>query len=238
MRVNVVTIFPDVVRAILGMGMLGVAERRGRVTYRVVDPRDFTHDAHRTVDDAPFGGGAGMVMMAPPLVAAVESIAPAPGSPVILMSPAGRRFDQAEADRLAREPELTFICGRYKGVDERVRELVVTEEISIGDYVVSGGELAAAVVIDAVVRRVEGVLGDAESGETDSFAEGRQGLLDCAWYTRPAEFRGLRVPDVLLSGNHAEIERWRRESSLERTRRHRPDLLEERDAAPGRRKPK
>ncbi|HEU4929017.1 MAG TPA: tRNA (guanosine(37)-N1)-methyltransferase TrmD, partial [Candidatus Krumholzibacteria bacterium] len=192
-----------------------------------VSPREFTSDAHRTVDDAPFGGGAGMVMMAPPIVDAVESLDRAPGSPVILMSPAGKRFTQSDADRLAKESELTFICGRYKGVDERVRELIVTEEISLGDFVLSGGEVAAAAVIEAVVRLVDEVLGDDESAHTDSFAAGREGLLDCAWYTRPAEYRGLKVPDVLMSGHHAEIEKWRRANSLERTRRFRPDLLEE-----------
>jgi tRNA (guanine37-N1)-methyltransferase len=168
-----------------------------------------------------------MIMMAPPLVDAVESFGRAPGSPVILMSPAGRRFDQAAAQRLAGEGELTFICGRYKGVDERVRELVVTEEISLGDFVLSGGEIAAAAVIEAVVRLKADVLGNEESAHTDSFAPGREGLLDAAWYTRPAEYRGLRVPDVLLSGHHAEIEKWRRKSSLERTRRYRPDLLDQ-----------
>jgi len=145
---------------------------------------------------------------------------------VVLMSPAGKRFEQKDAERLSREKELTFICGRYKGVDQRVRELVVTEEISLGDFVLSGGELAAAAVIEAAVRLVDDVLGDDESANTDSFAAGREGLLDCAWYTRPAEFRGLKVPDVLMSGHHAEIEKWRRQSSLERTRRLRPDLLE------------
>jgi tRNA (guanine37-N1)-methyltransferase len=206
--------------------MLGIAKKKGLVAFRTVSPREFTSDAHRTVDDSPFGGGAGMVMMAPPIVDAVESLNRAPGSPVVLMSPAGKRFEQKDAERLSREKELTFICGRYKGVDQRVRELVVTEEISLGDFVLSGGELAAAAVIEAAVRLVDDVLGDDESANTDSFAAGREGLLDCAWYTRPAEFRGLKVPDVLMSGHHAEIEKWRRQSSLERTRRLRPDLLE------------
>jgi len=227
MRINVVTIFPETMEAFFATGMLAVAKKKGRVAFRSLSPREFTSDAHRTVDDAPFGGGAGMVMMAPPIVDAVESLNRAPGSPVILMSPAGKRFTQSDADRLARESELTFVCGRYKGVDERVRELVVTEEISLGDFVLSGGEVAAAAVIEAVVRLKEDVLGDDESAHTDSFAAGREGLLDCAWYTRPAEYRGLKVPDVLMSGHHAEIEKWRRASSLERTRRLRPDLLED-----------
>lgn len=226
MRINVVTIFPEMMDAVLATGMLAVARKKGLAEFVSRSPREFTADVHRTVDDSPFGGGAGMVMMAPPLVEAVESLAPRPGSPVILMSPAGRRFTQETAQRLAREEELTFVCGRYKGIDERVRELVVTEEISIGDFVLSGGEIAAAAVIEAVVRLRADVLGDEESANTDSFAAGRGGLLDCAWYTRPAEYRGLRVPDVLMSGHHAEIEKWRRQSSLERTRRLRPDLVD------------
>jgi tRNA (guanine37-N1)-methyltransferase len=226
-RINVVTIFPEAMDAMLATGILGQATKKGLVEFRTRSPREFTADVHRTVDDSPFGGGAGMVMMAPPIVEAVESLDRAPGSPVVLMCPGGRRFDQAAAQRLSGEAELTFICGRYKGVDERVRELVVTEEISLGDFVLSGGEFAAAAVIEAVVRLRAEVLGNEESAHTDSFAPGREGLLDAAWYTRPAEYRGLRVPDVLMSGHHAEIEKWRRQSSLERTRRCRPDLLDE-----------
>jgi tRNA (guanine37-N1)-methyltransferase len=225
-RINVVTIFPETMDAFFAIGMAGVAAKKGIVEFRTVSPREFTADAHRTVDDTPFGGGPGMVMMAPPLVEAVESLGVRPGSPVILMSPAGARFDQQAAHRLARAEELTFVCGRYKGVDERVRELVVTEEISIGDFVLSGGEVAAAAVIEAVVRLKADVLGNGESAATDSFAAGRERLLDCAWYTRPAEYRGFKVPDVLLSGHHAEIEKWRRRSSLDRTRRYRPDLID------------
>jgi tRNA (guanine37-N1)-methyltransferase len=225
MKVNIVTIFPDAMDVILSMGMLGVAKKRGLVSFRLVNPRDFSKDAHRTVDDLPYGGGAGMVMMAPPIVEAVESLSLPPRSRVILMSPAGKRFDQSLAHKLAVTPELTFVCGRYKGVDERVRELVVTEEISIGDFVLSGGELASAVCIEAVVRLLDRVLGNEESRDTDSFEAKREHLLDCAYFTRPAEYRGLKVPDVLLSGNHAEIEKWRKQSSLERTRSLRPDLL-------------
>jgi tRNA (guanine37-N1)-methyltransferase len=212
---------------VFATGMLSVAAKKGLVEFRTRSPRDFTSDSHRTVDDSPFGGGAGMIMMAPPIVDAVESFNVEPGSPVILMTPSGKQFDQAAAQRLAREEELTFICGRYKGVDERVKELVVTEEISLGDFVLSGGEFAAAAVIEAVVRLRAEVLGNEESANSDSFATGREGLLDAAWYTRPAEYRGLKVPDVLMSGHHAEIEKWRRQSSLERTRRHRPDLLDQ-----------
>ena len=226
-RINVVTIFPETMDAMLATGMLAVAAKKGIVEFRTKSPREFTSDAHRSVDDSPFGGGAGMIMMAPPIVEAVESFGIADGSPVILMSPSGRTFDQAAAQRLSQEKELTFICGRYKGVDERVRELVVTEEVSLGDFVLSGGEVAAAAVIEAVVRLVDEVLGDDESAYTDSFAAGREGMLDCAWYTRPAEYRGLKVPDVLMSGHHAEIEKWRRANSRERTKRYRPDLLDE-----------
>ncbi len=227
MRINVVSIFPEMMDVIFSTGMLAVAKKKGLVEYRAISPREFTADLHRTVDDSPFGGGAGMIMMAPPIVQAVEKLSPAPGSPVILMSPSGARFDQRAAHRLAGQSELTFVCGRYKGIDERVRELVVTEELSIGDFVLSGGEIAAAAVIEATVRLLDDVLGNDESATTDSFEPGREGGLDCAWYTRPAEFRGLGVPAVLMSGHHAEIEEWRRRSARERTRRYRPDLIDD-----------
>ena len=207
------------------MGMLAIAEKKGLVAYRCVSPREFTSDVHRTVDDEPYGGGAGMVMMAPPLVEAVESLDRAAGSPVVLLSPQGRRFDQSMARRFAGEQELTFVCGRYKGVDERVREILSPEVVSTGDYILSGGELAAAVCIEATVRLLDDVLGNKDSGDTDSFEVGREGMLDCAYFTRPVEYRGLRVPDVLLSGHHKEIENWRKQSSLERTRNYRPDLF-------------
>ncbi len=227
MKINVVTIFPDVMESILSMGMLAVAEKKGLVSYRCVSPREFTADLHRTVDDEPYGGGAGMVMMAPPLVKAIESLDRLPGSPVILMSPDGEPLRHKMAERFAAEEELTFLCGRYKGVDERVRELVVTDTVSVGDFVLSGGELAAAVCIEASVRLLDDVLGNKDSADTDSFAAGRDGLLDCEWYTRPVEFRGLEVPAVLLSGHHKEIDDWRKRSSLERTRKYRPDLLKD-----------
>ena len=225
MKINVITIFPEVMETVLSMGMLGVAAGKKLVEYRVLSPREFTKDMHRTVDDEPYGGGAGMVMMAPPLVQAVESLKLPPGSPVILTSPTGRWFDRDMAHRFSSYEEITFICGRYKGVDERVRELVVTEEVSVGDFILSGGELAAAVIIEAAVRLVNNVLGNEDSKDTDSFEIKRGRLLDCAHYTRPAEARGLKVPDVLLSGHHKEIEKWRQRSSLERTRKFRPDLL-------------
>ena len=225
MKINVVTIFPEVMESILSMGMLAIAAKKGLASYHCMSPREFTSDVHRTVDDEPYGGGAGMVMMAPPIVDAVDSLEREPGSPVILLSPAGERFDQEMAHRFAGEKELTFVCGRYKGVDERIRDLVVTDVVSTGDYILSGGELAAAVCIEASVRLLENVLGNEDSKDTDSFEAGREGLLDCAWYTRPVEYRGLRVPDVLLSGHHKEIEKWRKDSSTERTKQFRPDLL-------------
>jgi tRNA (guanine37-N1)-methyltransferase len=225
MKINVITIFPEIVENILSMGMLGIAAKKSLATFNVVSLREFTKDRHRTVDDEPYGGGGGMILMAPPIVEAVEALGRTEGSPVILLSPAGRRFDQRLAHELSSKDEITFICGRYKGVDERIRELVVTEEISIGDFILSGGELAAAVCIESIVRLKEDVLGNKDTRESDSFEEERDFLLDCAYYTRPAEYRGLRVPEVLISGNHKEIERWRRASSLERTKQWRPDLL-------------
>ncbi len=226
MRINIITIFPKTVESILQMGIFNIARKKGKADYRVVDLRDFSDDLHRTVDDAPYGGGPGMILMAEPLYNAVRSLKTAEKSPVILMSPAGRVFNQQKALKLVSEKEITFICGRYKGVDERLSDIAVTEQISLGDFVLSGGELAAAACIEAVVRLQENVLGNMESAQTDSFAAGRDNLLDCAYYTRPEEFMGLRVPDVLLSGHHAEIAKWRMESSIERTKKFRPDLLE------------
>jgi tRNA (guanine37-N1)-methyltransferase len=225
MKINVITIFPDVMKNILSMGMLGIAEKKSLVEYNVINLRDSTTDKHRTVDDQPYGGGGGMILMAPPIVDAVERLGLPEGSPVILLSPAGRRYDQKLAHELSSKDEVTFICGRYKGVDERVRELVVTEEISIGDFILSGGELAAAVCIESMVRLKDDVLGNRDTRESDSFEAERDNLLDCAYYTRPVEYRGRRVPEVLISGNHKEIDKWRKTSSLERTEQLRPDLL-------------
>lgn len=224
MRIDVLTIFPEIFEGPLRASLLGKAAEQGIVDVRVHDIRDFAEGPHRQVDDASFGGGPGMVMKPEPVFAAAESLGPG-SRRTILLSPAGRRLDRALVVELAAEPWLVLVCGRYEGVDERVVEGLPAEEVSIGDYVLSGGEIPALVVIEAVTRLLPGVVGREESVQRDSF-EG--GLLDHPHYTRPREFRGMAVPDVLLSGNHAEIERWRRESALEKTRRNRPDLLEER----------
>jgi tRNA (guanine37-N1)-methyltransferase len=222
-RIDVVTIFPGIFESPLRESLLGRAIGAGLLDVRVHDLRDSTSDKHRQVDDESYGGGPGMVLKPEPVFAAVESLGPGERR-TLLLSPAGRRLDQALARELAGEPWLVLICGRYEGVDERVVEGLQAEEVSIGDYVVAGGELPALVVLEAVTRLVPGVIGREESHEQDSF--GDDGVLDHPHYTRPAEFRGMRVPDTLLSGNHAEIERWRREAALEKTRRNRPDLLE------------
>ncbi|MCB9513782.1 MAG: tRNA (guanosine(37)-N1)-methyltransferase TrmD [Candidatus Krumholzibacteriia bacterium] len=230
MVISVVTMFPDFLRSALRVGILERAIERGVVDYRFASPRDFAVDRHGTIDDYAYGGGAGMILMAPPMVDAVESLlvqSEYPGHPVILLSPRGRPFDQATAKRLSGESEITLVCGRYKGVDERVRELVVSEEISLGDFILTGGEPAALCIIDAVVRLLPDVMSDLESAETDSFGADKSGLLDWPHYTRPESYRGLEVPPVLKGGNHALIEAWRREESLRLTRKHRPDLLED-----------
>jgi len=222
-RIDVVTIFPGIFESPLRESLLGRAIEAGLLDVRVHDLRDSTSDKHRQVDDESYGGGPGMVLKPEPVFSAVESLG-AGERRTLLLSPAGRRLDQAFARELAAEPWLVLICGRYEGVDERVVEGLPAEEVSIGDYVVAGGEIPTLVVLEAVTRLVPGVIGREESHEQDSF--GDQGVLDHPHYTRPAEFRGMRVPQTLLSGNHAEIERWRREAALEKTRRNRPDLLE------------
>lgn len=224
MQINVVTIFPEYFRTPLELSITGRARRRGLVDWRVVDLRDHTHDRHRTVDDEPYGGGAGMVMKPEPFYEAVEALEPE--GPVVLLTPRGARFDHPTAVRYAVQPELTLLCGHYKGVDERVARGLADEELSLGDFVLSGGEPAALVVIDAVVRLLPGALGDHASAATDSFYEG--GLLAPPVYTRPAEYRGMSVPDVLRSGDHARVEAWRRREAERLTRARRPDLLEER----------
>jgi tRNA (guanine37-N1)-methyltransferase len=222
-RIDVITIFPGIFDSPLRESLLGRAIEAGLLDVRVHDLRDSTTDKHRQVDDESYGGGPGMVLKPEPVFAAVESLG-AGERRTLLLSPAGRRLDQDLARELAAEPWLVLICGRYEGVDERVAEGLPAEEVSIGDYVVAGGEVPALVVLEAVTRLVPGVIGRGESHEQDSF--GDAGMLDHPHYTRPAEFRGMRVPETLLSGNHAEIERWRREAALEKTRRNRPDLLE------------
>ncbi|TAM78828.1 MAG: tRNA (guanosine(37)-N1)-methyltransferase TrmD [Acidobacteria bacterium] len=231
MEFDVVTIFPDFFGSILAHGVLKRATAGGQLAVRLHDLRDFTEDRHRTVDDRPFGGGPGMVLKPEPIFRAVESIKseqPGKDLPVVLLSPQGRLLQQSVVEDLSRHSRITLVCGRYEGMDERVAEGLVTDELSIGDYVLSGGEIAAAVVMECVARLIPGVLGNEESVVQDSFGNqsvsGRR-VLDWPHYTRPGEFRGMRVPEVLLSGNHEEIRRWRRRKALEKTWRKRPELL-------------
>lgn len=223
MRIDVVTIFPEMVQAIAGHGVTGRALTRGLVSLRCLDPREQTRDKHRTVDDRPYGGGPGMVMKVEPLRDAIRvAKADGPQRPVVYLSPQGRVFDQDEAARLAAGPGMILVAGRYEGVDERLIESEVDLELSIGDFVLSGGELAALCVIDACARLVPGVLGDAESAVADSFVAG---LLDHPHYTRPEDESGSKVPEVLLSGDHAQVARWRLKQALGRTWLRRPDLI-------------
>lgn len=224
MKFDIVTIFPEMVKGPLAEGIVGRAIGRGVLDVRVHDLRDFTTDRHRVVDDVPFGGGPGMVLKPEPLFRAVERIRTERGAPgaVVLTSPDGPKLTQAVAVRLRDLGHVAILCGRYEGVDDRVRTHLATEEVSIGDYVLSGGELPALVIVDAVARLVPGVVGDEQSVAGDTFAKG---LLDFPQYTRPAEFQGHPVPAVLLSGHHQEIQRWRRRKALERTLERRPDLL-------------
>jgi tRNA (guanine37-N1)-methyltransferase len=226
LRIDVITIFPELFEGFLEVSILGNAQREGQIAVAVHDLREWATDRHRTVDDIPYGGGPGMVMKPEPLVEAIEAVA-GQGSAgrkgfVILLSPQGARLDQEKVAELARKEHLVLVCGRYEGVDQRVIDLAVDEEISIGDFVLSGGEVPAMAVIEAVTRLVPGVLGNPRSVETESFQDGR---LEGPQYTRPAEYRGHAVPEVLRSGDHGEIERWRREKALECTKRRRPDLL-------------
>ncbi|MFJ6942748.1 MAG: tRNA (guanosine(37)-N1)-methyltransferase TrmD [Limosilactobacillus mucosae] len=229
MRIDVLSLFPDMFKPTLGQSIVGRAQDDGFLDIHVTDFRHFTTDKHNHVDDAPFGGGAGMLLQAQPIfdaMAAIDEEAQKENCPkgrVILMDPAGRRFDQDYAQELAQEEHLTFICGHYEGYDERIRQLV-TDEASLGDYVLTGGELAAMVMIDATVRFVPGVLGNMSSSMGDSFSNG---LLEYPQYTRPAEFRGMKVPEMLTSGNHEKIRQWRMYQSLKRTWERRPDLIEQ-----------
>ena len=216
-RVNIVTIFPEFFAAPLAASIPGRAARAGLVEYRVTDLRDYTHDRHRTVDDEPYGGGAGMVMKPEPFFEAIDDMSPA--GPIVLLSARGRRFGHDDAVRLSLEREVTLLCGHYKDVDQRVADHLATEELSIGDFVVSGGEIGALTITDALVRLLPGVLGDHESASSDSFYEGD--AISAPSYTRPAEYRGLVVPEVLRSGDHRRIEEWRHAESERLTRRRR-----------------
>ena len=237
MQFDVFTILPEVFPTYLDTSILKKARERGLIEVRVHNIRDYTHDKHHTTDDTPYGGGGGMVMKPEPIFEAVESIlgltSPHPaaetvadthqGTPVILLTPQGRVFTQRVAEELSQHPRLALLCGRYEGIDERVREHLVTDEISVGDYVLTGGEIPALILIDAVARLIPGVLGDPTGAADDSHA---MGLLEYPHYTKPAEFRGWKVPDILLSGDHGKIEKWRREQALLRTYKRRPDMLE------------
>jgi len=224
MQIDILTLFPEICRAPLSESMMKRAQENKIVDLRIHNLREWTTDKHHIVDDAPFGGGQGMVMKPEPIFAAVEELRGASGdkSKIILMSPAGRRFNQQIAGELSRESHLIIVCGHYEGVDHRVIEHLIDLEVSIGDYVLTNGAIAAVVLVDAVVRLMPGVLGHEQSAADDSFS---RGLLEAPQYTRPAEFRGWKVPDVLLSGNHAEIAAWRKTQALQRTRENRPDLL-------------
>ncbi len=235
MRFDIFTLLPDTFAPYLQASILQKASERGLVEFRVHNIRDYTHDRHHTTDDTPYGGGGGMVMKPEPVFEAVESVVEnthkfsmdsAPGCPVILMTPQGRVFNQKMALELSAHPRIALLCGRYEGVDERIREHLVTDEISIGDFVLTGGELPALIVIDAITRLLPGVLGDPDGAMDDSHASG---LLEYPHYTRPPEFRGWGIPEILMSGDHGKIDKWRREQSLLRTLRKRPDLL---DSAP------
>ena len=223
MKIEVLTLFPGMFSAVMSESMMWKARDRGLLDFHAHDIRDYTEDKHRKVDDTPYGGGGGMILKADVLLRAIEAVKPSAETPVILMSPQGRLLTHEVAAELSHQPHLILVCGHYEGVDERVRELAISDEISIGDYVLTGGELAAMVLIDAVVRQIPGVLGAEGAQQRDSHADG---LLEGPHYTRPPEFRGLGVPEVLTSGHHAEVDRWRRRQALKRTWQRRPDLLD------------
>lgn len=229
MRFETLSVFPEVFAPYLDASIMGRAQRAGILDFAAHDLRDWTHDRHRTVDDAPFGGGHGMLMKPAPIFEAVEALsAEGPRPHVVFFSPCGRRYDQSCAEALSHEERVLLVCGRYEGMDERAYELA-DDVFSLGDYVLTGGELAAMVVIDSVVRLLPGALGDAMSAKDESFSDG---LLEYAQYTRPASYRGMDVPEVLLGGDHAKVDAWRRRSAVERTARWRPDLIEGADLTP------
>lgn len=229
MKIHVLSLFPEMFQGVFGASILKKAQDKGAVELAVSDIREFSDNKHKQVDDYPYGGGAGMVLKPEPMFNAVETITEGRTPRVILMCPQGERFTQKKAEELAKEEDLVFLCGHYEGYDERIRTHLVTDEISIGDFVLTGGELPAMTVIDAIVRLLPGVLGQADSHIQDSFSTG---LLEHPHYTRPADFRGLKVPEVLTSGNHAKIEEWRIEQSLKRTIERRPDLLDALELTP------
>ncbi|ARK31023.1 tRNA (guanosine(37)-N1)-methyltransferase TrmD [Halalkalibacter krulwichiae] len=225
MRIDILSLFPEMFKGVFGSSILKNAQDGGHVTYQVTDFRDFADNKHKKVDDYPYGGGAGMVLRAQPIFDAVEHVRqndPESKPRIILLCPQGERFTQKKAEELSKEKHLILLCGHYEGYDERVREFLVTDEISIGDFVLTGGELGAMIIADSVTRLLPGVLGNEESAITDSYSTG---LLEHPHYTRPAEYRGMKVPDVLLSGHHANIEEWRSRESLKRTWKRRPDLI-------------
>ncbi|TKH18687.1 tRNA (guanosine(37)-N1)-methyltransferase TrmD [Bacillus wiedmannii] len=228
MKIDILTLFPDMFTGVFGSSILKKAQEKEAVEFRVVNFRDYTTNKHNSVDDYPYGGGAGMVLTPQPIFDAVEELTKETDRKprVVLMCPQGERFTQKKAEELAEEEHVIFVCGHYEGYDERIREHLVTDEISIGDYVLTGGELASMVITDSVVRLLPGVLGNHASQVEDSFSTG---LLEHPHYTRPADFRGMKVPNVLMSGNHKNIDEWRHKESLRRTYTRRPDLLEERE---------
>ncbi|MDN4523443.1 tRNA (guanosine(37)-N1)-methyltransferase TrmD [Fictibacillus fluitans] len=228
MRIDVLSLFPEMFSGVFGSSILKKTQEKGLVEYHVADFREYAENKHRRVDDYPYGGGAGMVLTPQPLFDAVEDLTlKSDAKPrVVLLCPQGERFTQKKAEELSREQHLIFVCGHYEGYDERIRENLATDEISIGDFVLTGGELGAMVIIDSVTRLLPGALGNEESSVRDSYSSG---MLEHPHYTRPADFRGMKVPDVLLSGNHKHIEEWRTKESLRRTWKRRPDLLESRD---------
>lgn len=222
MKITIVSIFPEMFKSTFSYGILKIAQEKGILEINLIDLRDFSKGTHKQVDDEPYGGGPGMVMKPEPFFEAVDYIAPSKGDPIILMTPQGKLLNQALADSFTEFPHLIILCPRYEGVDERVRTDLVSHEISVGDYVLSGGEIPAMVLIDSISRKLEGVLGSMESLLEESFASN---ILEYPQYTRPVEYKGLKVPDILLSGNHQEINKWRHQKAIERTAKRRPDLL-------------